>query len=319
MNSGTDIQEAVARLKAGDLVAIPTETVYGLAANALNPDAVLGIFKAKNRPAFNPLIIHVASMERAWEYVTDVPAAALKLAAAYWPGPLTLLLPKRVIVPDLVTAGSPLVAVRVPAHPLTRAVLEQLDFPVAAPSANPFGYISPTDAIHVQQQLGDKVSYILDGGTADVGVESTIIGFTAAGEPVLRRQGGLSQEAIESLIGPVQFLTHSESPESPGMLKSHYSPRTPLLMGNIPQLIQKYAKKRIGVLAFQTSPAEFTGSHEIILSPAGDLGEAAKNLFAALYALDAMGLDLILAEKVPHTGLGRAINDRLERAQSIHK
>lgn len=319
MNSGTDIQAAVAALKAGGVVAIPTETVYGLAANALNPDAVLGIFKAKNRPTFNPLIIHVASMERAWEYVSDVPEAALKLATAYWPGPLTLLLPKRDLVPDLVTAGSPLVAVRVPAHPLTRAVLEQLDFPLAAPSANPFGYISPTEATHVQQQLGDKVSYILDGGTATVGVESTIVGFTAAGEPVLRRQGGLSQEDIEILVGPVQFLTRSNSPESPGMLKSHYSPRTPLILGEMAALLRKHAGKQIGVLTFQQALDSVPKNQQIILSPSGDLGEAAKHLFAALHRLDAMGLELIIAEKVPSKGLGRAINDRLERAQAIHK
>lgn len=319
MNVGTDIERAAASLRAGQLVAIPTETVYGLAANALDPDAVLGIFKAKGRPTFNPLIIHVASLEQVARYVADFPPLARALADACWPGPLTLLLPKKAVIPDLVTAGSPRVAVRIPDHPLTRALLAQLDFPLAAPSANRFGYISPTDAQHVQGQLGEKIAYLLDGGPAKIGIESTIVGFDETGEAVLHRQGGISQETIEAITGPLQLLTAAERPQSPGMLKSHYAPRTPLLTGDIDTLIRQHAGKRIGILAFQTLYDGVAPDNQVCLSPTGNLDEAAKNLFAALHHLDALGMDLILAAQVPETGLGRAINDRIERARAAHK
>ena len=322
MNQGTDIEQAAAALQAGLLVAIPTETVYGLAAHALDPDAVLGIFKAKNRPTFNPLIIHVASVEQAARYVADFPALAQALAAACWPGPQTLLLPKKPVVPDLVTAGSDRVAIRVPDHPLTLALLERLDFPLAAPSANLFGYISPTDAQHVQAQLGDKIAYLLDGGPAKIGIESTIVGFDAAGRPVIYRQGGISQEAIEAITGPAGILTRADRPDqphSPGMLKSHYAPRTPLITGDIEALIRLHSEKKLGILAFQHPYDGVPPAQQRCLSPSGKLDEAAKNLFAAPHQIDAHGRGLSLAEKVRDTGLGRAINDRIERARFAHK
>jgi L-threonylcarbamoyladenylate synthase len=193
----TDIEKAKALLESGELVAIPTETVYGLAGNALNPDAVAKIFSVKNRPSFDPLIIHTDSLEKVRKFTLDIPAPLDRLAAHFWPGPLTLLLPKKPIVPDLVTSGLDTVAVRIPQHTLTLSLLEALDFPLAAPSANPFGYISPTTAAHVQDQLGDKIPYILDGGPSQVGLESTIVGLEN-GEVVVYRLGGLEVAAIES-------------------------------------------------------------------------------------------------------------------------
>lgn len=227
---GQEIGRAKAFLEAGNVVGIPTETVYGLAGNALNSDAVLKIFRVKNRPQFDPLIVHTDSLAKVETFVTAIPEPARQLADACWPGPLTLLLPKRDAIPDLVTAGLPTVAVRVPNHPLTLALLRSLAFPLAAPSANPFGYISPTTAAHVADQLGDRVPYILDGGPADVGLESTIIGFEN-GQTIVFRLGGLALELIERLIGPVSVRTHSTSnPKAPGMLSSHYAPRKPLIL-----------------------------------------------------------------------------------------
>ncbi len=315
---GRDLDRAAALLRAGQLVAIPTETVYGLAGNALDPGAVAEIFRVKNRPRFDPLIIHLASADRIPDYAAAFPAGARRLAAAFLPGPLSLLLPKRGIVPDLVTAGSPLVAIRVPAHPLTRALLAQLDFPLAAPSANPFGYISPTTPQHVARQLGDKIPYILDGGPSPVGVESTIVSFAEA-EPEVLRKGGLAVEEIEAVLGnPIRVRAHSSSnPQAPGMLKSHYAPRVPFRVGgDLEQLAQAHAQQRCGVLAFDRPLPGVPAERQRILSPTGDLAEAARNLFAAMRELDELNLDLIVAEWLPEQGLGRAINDRLRRAEA---
>ena len=191
--SGTDVERAKQLLCSGNLVVIPTETVYGLAGNALNPRAVAAIYEVKNRPSFNPLIIHTDRLEKVTEYVASVPRVAQELAQAFWPGPLTLLLPKTDKLPDIVTAGSDRVAVRIPKHPLALALLSELDFPLAAPSANPFGYISPTTVAHVEEQLGDKIAYILDGGSCSVGIESTIVGVEDNKLEVYRR-GGISIE-----------------------------------------------------------------------------------------------------------------------------
>ncbi|HHJ51145.1 MAG TPA: threonylcarbamoyl-AMP synthase [Phaeodactylibacter sp.] len=313
-----NLSAAKKALEAGQLVAIPTETVYGLAANALNEEAVLEIFRVKNRPAFDPLIVHVASWEQARSLTQgvapEVLAQAERLAKAHWPGPLTLLLQKSPEIPDLVTSGLPRVALRVPAHPLTLELLQMLDFPLAAPSANPFGYISPTRTEHVQRQLGDRIAGILDGGACRVGVESTILGFEQ-GRPVIYRKGGLSVEVIETLIGPVKVRAQSSSkPATPGMLKSHYAPRTPLVLGDLRELAQKYSGQRAGVLAFRQMLPGLPESRQRLLSPKGDLAEAAQRLFAAMHELDAMGLDVILAELLPEEGLGRAVNDRLRRA-----
>ncbi|WP_420155293.1 L-threonylcarbamoyladenylate synthase [Siphonobacter sp.] len=307
--TGTDIQQAKAFLEAGELVAIPTETVYGLAGNALDPAAVLSIFRVKNRPAFDPLIVHTNAFERLWEFVREIPEKALVLAEHLTPGPITFLLPKAESVPDLVTSGLDTVAVRIPRHEVSLSLLSQLAFPLAAPSANPFGYISPTTAQHVEQQLGKQIAYILDGGACEVGVESTIVGFEGD-QVIVYRKGGTPIERIEQLVGPVEVRAHSSSnPQAPGMLKSHYAPRTPLTLMN--DFVSVPHSDRIGVLSFQN---DYGRLHQEILSITGDFAEAAHNLFAAMRRLDALGLDRIYAELVPERDLGTAINDRIRRA-----
>jgi L-threonylcarbamoyladenylate synthase len=308
---GKDINKAKQLLEQGELVAIPTETVYGLAGNALDTNAILKIFTVKQRPQFDPLIVHVPSLQKAQGYVLDIPEKAVLLSKKFWPGPLTLLLKKNTIIPDLVTAGMDTVGIRCPDHPLTRELLQSLDFPLAAPSANPFGYVSPTTPWHVAEQLGDKIPYILDGGPCTVGIESTIVGFENL-EPVVYRMGGLSLEAIEEITGKVKVMAHSTSnPKAPGQLKSHYAPAKRLILGDLHVLLQKYPAHCSGILSFQH---DYHSPHQLILSPAGSIEEAAHNLFAALRQLDKMQVDVILAETVPDLGLGRAINDRLRRA-----
>jgi L-threonylcarbamoyladenylate synthase len=310
--TGSDLDVAKEFLIKGELVAIPTETVYGLAGNALNEKAVLSIFETKNRPAFDPLIIHTDSIEKAAIYVSDIPEKARILASRFWPGPLTLLLPKKDIVPDLVTSGLDTVAVRVPNHPLTLALLGQLSFPLAAPSANPFGYISPTKPEHVDQQLGDRIPYILDGGECEVGIESTILGFEND-ETIVYRLGGLDINEIESLIGPVVLMPHSTSdPKAPGMLKSHYAPRKPLHLYRRDEIVPGSAET--GYLMFDRYLDGADRKYQRLLSPNRDLKEAAHNLFAYLRELDALPVLEIKAELVPSSGLGLAINDRLQRA-----
>ncbi len=311
---GVDLTTAIRLLQEDELVAIPTETVYGLAGNALSPAAVVKIFEVKNRPAFDPLIVHLSGLDQLTEWVEKVDPPARRLAEAFWPGPLTLLLPRRPVIPDLVTAGSPLVGIRVPDQPLTLNLLAALPFPLAAPSANPFGYISPTTSRHVEAQLGDKIPYILDGGPCSIGLESTIVGFPE-GEPTIFRKGGVPVEAIESLLGPVAMRPFSTSnPQAPGMLKSHYAPHTPFLVGDIPELLARHSGRRIGLLTFRKTYAAVPPDHQIALSKEGDLAEAARRLFQAMRTLDDLPLEVILAEPAPEEGLGRAINDRLRRA-----
>ena len=308
---GSDLNKAISLLNAGELVAIPTETVYGLAGNAVDEKAVTKIFSVKNRPQFDPLIVHVPGLEQIGRYVDDVPEKAIILAKKFWPGPLTLVLKKKSIIPDLVTAGMDTVGIRCPNHKLTRELLVKLSFPLAAPSANPFGYVSPTTAQHVNGQLGEKISYILDGGTCPVGIESTIIGFEE-GDPVVYRLGGLSLEDIEATIGPVALRSHSTSnPKAPGQLKSHYAPGKKVILGNIEQLLKEYVEDETAVLSFSRN---FNNRFQFILSPSGQMDEAAQNLFTALRTLDKMPVRIILTELVPQSGLGRAINDRLRRA-----
>lgn len=323
---GTDLHAAERLLAAGELVAIPTETVYGLAANAFNEAAVLKVFAAKQRPAFDPLIVHVHSLEQVRAVVREIPPEAEALMKAFWPGPLTLVLPKQARIPDLVTSGLDTVGVRMPAHPLALALLRALPFPLAAPSANPFGYVSPTTAQHVADQLGARIPYILDGGACAVGVESTIIGWeseareegrrfgglsgTTRGQWVLYRPGGVPVEAIEEVIGAVRPQVKHVLPVAPGMLESHYAPRKPVFIGDIATLLREHPG-RAAVISFTRS---FDGWRNEVLSASGDLNEAARNLFAALRTLDAGEADVILAELFPNEGLGRAINDRLKRA-----
>jgi L-threonylcarbamoyladenylate synthase len=313
VQSGRDIQQAKRILEDGDLVAVPTETVYGLAGNALDVSAVLKIFQVKQRPAFDPLIVHVPDMSRLSLYVESIPEKAKILCEKFWPGPLTILFKKKNIIPDLVTSGLDTVGIRCPDHPLTRQLLSELNFPLAAPSANPFGYVSPTTALHVADQLGDKISYILDGGTCPVGLESTIVGFEGDAT-IVYRLGGLSLENIESVIGKVQLQAFSSSnPKAPGQLKSHYAPRKKVILGNLEEILKHYPLQTSGILSFQKN---YAAPFQYILSPEGKLDEAAHNLFTALRTFDKMGIDQILAEFVPDHGLGRAINDRLRRASA---
>ena len=297
----------------GDLVAIPTETVYGLAGNALVAETVAKIFEAKNRPSFDPLIVHTDSIESARKYVSEFPDWALILSEKFWPGPLTLLLPKKNIIPDIVTNGSDLVGIRVPNHPLTLTLLQSLPFPLAAPSANPFGYISPTSAQHVADQLENKISYILDGGNCTVGLESTIVG-SKNGKAAIFRSGGIPAEKIGELMGfEIEILMSSSNPQAPGMLENHYAPGKPLFVGNLADLINYYSGKKIGVISFHHNYLPQVNKC-LVLSSEGDLTKAASGLFAALREMDKSEVEIILTEKFPETGLGRAINDRLQRA-----
>ncbi len=329
MSIGTDIGLAAKLLLDGLTVGIPTETVYGLAANALNEDAVIQIFKIKNRPTFNPLIVHVHSIAEMEKYVTHIPEAARKLLQTFSPGPLTLVLPKKDIVPDLVTAGHSTVAIRIPAHPMLLELLKLLPFPLAAPSANPFGYISPTTAQHVYDQLGHQVPYILDGGECSVGVESTIVSFADENRLVVLRFGGITVEQLNEVltIDSPQSTVHSprstvdcglptvdSSPLAPGMLHSHYAPKTPFYLGDVDELMQNFNENETIIICFCKKNEKWPEAKQVILAPSGSLEEAAKNLFSTLRSMDKAGYRQIIASKVIEVGLGRAINDRLQRA-----
>ncbi len=313
-HTGTSIEEAAVWLHKGETAGIPTETVYGLAANALDAEAVVKIFSVKNRPTFDPLIVHIKSIEAMDEYGADIPDEARLLANTFWPGPLTLVVKKKHHIPDLVTSGLDTVGLRMPAHPLTLQLLHLLDFPLAAPSANPFGYISPTSAQHVFDQLQGRIPYILDGGPCRVGIESTIVGFEN-GQCVVYREGGIATEQLEAALGKPVAVQQSNTPHpvSPGMLESHYAPRTPLYVGDVETLAQQFPDTLIGIISLQKQYT-LPNSECIRLSPSGNMEEAAMHLFAAMRELDGGHADVILAEHMPDAGLGRAINDRLRRA-----
>jgi L-threonylcarbamoyladenylate synthase len=300
------IEAAAACLAAGGLVAFPTETVYGLGADARNGEAIARLYAAKGRPSFNPLIAHVADVEAA-RGLARFDAAADALAAAFWPGPLTLVLPKRPDsgVSDLALAGLDSLAVRVPAHPVARALLTAFKGPVVAPSANRSGHVSPTSAAHVLTDLRGRIDMLVDAGPCPVGVESTIV--ACLDEPTLLRPGGLSREAIERVLGRALAVAAfaEDAPLAPGMLSSHYAPKARL------RLDAEAAGPDEALLAFGPAPA---AGVTLNLSPRGDLIEAAANLFSHLRALDASGAKRIAVMKVPHEGLGEAINDRLARA-----
>lgn len=310
-----NVQEAVALLNEGELVAIPTETVYGLAGNIFNEKSIKGVFEMKGRPFFNPLIVHIKSLDYLKEVAVDVPENAYKLAEKFWPGPLTLVLKKNERIPDLVTAGKDTVAVRIPDHPLILELLESLDFPLAAPSANPFGCISPTQAQHVADYFPEELKMVLDGGICQRGIESTIVGFQD-GKTILYRYGSVAVEEIEAVVGDVFLITKNDTtPDAPGMLTKHYAPKTATyLTENVLDLISKYQGQKVGVLLLEDTLELDTSIQKIILSENGDLAEAAKNLYEALHQLDKMNLDVIVAQKMPSVGLGNSINDRLERA-----
>lgn len=302
-------------LESGDVVAVPTETVYGLAANAFDAAAVQKIFQIKGRPLFNPLIVHIKSITYLDTVAQNIPEIAYHLAAIFWPGPLTLVLEKKACIPDVVTANKNTVGVRVPSHPLILELLTALDFPLAAPSANPFGYISPTKASHVNDQLGPKIPYVLDGGNCERGIESTIIGFQN-NKAILYRVGAISKETIENEIGKIDEKTTSKaSPEAPGMLSKHYSPKTKFIVTeNIQSEIDKNSSTKIGLLLLRFNE-KWNAYPQKILSETGDMFEAAQNLYAKMHELDQMQLDCIIAEQMPNNNLGYSINDRLFRAQ----
>jgi len=309
-----DIQKAIQLLTDDELVAIPTETVYGLAGNVFSEKAIKHIFSTKKRPFFNPLIVHLPDIEALENIVAHVPDKATLLAAAFWPGPLTMVLKKNNKIPDIITAGKDTVAVRVPNHPVTLELLRQLSFPLAAPSANPFGSISPTKPSHVERYFKNDIKQILDGGPCKNGIESTIVGFEN-NEPVLYRLGALSIEAIEAVVGKVSVKNKKEqSPDAPGMLARHYAPSTQtLLVDAVADEIKKHTDKKIGILVFKDSlnNPSFT---EIVLSKKGSLQEAASKLYDSLHKLDNQKLDVIITERFPDSGLGKSINDRLQRA-----
>ncbi|MEO1010998.1 MAG: L-threonylcarbamoyladenylate synthase [Bacteroidota bacterium] len=315
-NITKDITLCQRLLQKGELVSVPTETVYGLGANIYDDIAIRKIFALKGRPFFNPLIVHIHHLDQLSTLTKTIPETARRLAGEFWPGPLTLILPKRPEISDLITAGKPTVAVRIPAHPMTLELLQKLDFPIAAPSANPFTCISPTTAQHVADYFGDRIPAILDGGACTVGLESTIIGFEGP-TPIVYRKGGISIEAIEALVGGVRLVTENEeAPQAPGMLLKHYAPRTKVVLNDTPQnALQAFEGHKVGILSF--TKKHFPGAiHVETLSQTGNLEEAAQKLFAALHRLDEARLDVIIAERFPEKGLGISINDRLERAEN---
>jgi len=329
--SDADLRLAAAALAVGDLVAFPTETVYGLGADAFNPVALARVFEAKRRPSFDPLIVHIADLAEL-ALVADLgaldgqaAARARLLSERLWPGPLTLILPKRPAVPDLATSGLPTVAVRFPAHPVARRIIELAGRPIAAPSANPFGYLSPTRAEHVREQLGDRVDYIVDGGPCSVGVESTVLDLCTE-PPAILRPGGTERERIEALIGPVATRTGTSAlPTAPGQLASHYAPRAQLTLYPRGGLAGRAFGPADAVVFFDPPAREAwlrnagpagtqAGPTLAVLSPTGSCLEAAAALFELLHRLDAAGCERINVERGPDAGLCVAVNDRLARA-----
>ncbi len=312
-----DVKYASDLLRKNELVAIPTETVYGLAGNIYSETAIRAIFQMKGRPLYNPLIVHIASRDQLNDFVINVPKVALKLADTFWPGPMTLVLEKKDNVPDLITAEKPTVAVRIPNHQLTLKLLANLDFPVAAPSANPFGRISPTKASHVVEYFDGKLKMVLDGGTCTKGIESTIIGFEND-KAVIFRLGSLSKDKIEQITGPIQLKNKAENnPVAPGMLSRHYAPKTPfVVVENATQYCDTIESKKLAVLKFQETVSVINNSivKTIVLSDSGSFEEAASNLYNAMHELDSLKVDCIVAELFPNTDLGTTINDRLRRA-----
>ncbi len=313
--TGTDITKAIDLLKKGELVGIPTETVYGLAANIEIHEAVAKIFEVKNRPSFDPLIVHLLEREQLDPICHSIPKEFYLLYKAFCPGPITFILPKKEKLSDLITAGHNTVGIRFPNHPLCRELLRESNLALAAPSANPFGYVSPTSAAHVDQQLGKKIPYILDGGECKVGLESTIIDLSKKEISILRL-GGLSMEEIEKVLGfkLKSSKISSSNPQAPGMLSSHYSPSKKVFFDQDIEENIEVDLNSIGAIRFKNYHPKIEKTNQWILSEKGDLNEAARALFKVLRETDTTDLEIIYAEKFPDTGLGRAINDRLKRA-----
>lgn len=310
-----DISKAVQLLNEEEVIGFPTETVYGLAGNAYSEKAITKIFKIKERPSFNPLIVHVKNKEQIHEIAYNIPPLAYELIHQFWPGPLTLILKKQPHISNLITANRDTVAVRMPNHPVALELLNQLPFPLVAPSANPYTAISPTQAVHVAQYFQNKIKYVLDGGHCSAGIESTIIGFDA-NRAIVYRLGSIPLEEIEAITGKIEIQNHNEkSPVAPGMTLKHYAPKTKVVLtSSIEEELKNQETKSIGLLRFSTFHAQIQPLQQRVLSPKQDLKEAAANLYQALHELDQLNLDGIIAERLPNVGLGRSLNDRLERA-----
>ena len=313
----TSVSEAARLLKEGEVVAIPTETVYGLAGNAFEPKALAKIFAAKERPTFDPLIVHIADIAQLSDIAKDIPDSAYKLAEAYWPGPMTIILPKKDCIPDLCTSALPSVAVRFPSHPIAQAIIKESGLPLAAPSANLFKHVSPTTAEHVAAQLADRIAGIVDGGPCSVGVESSIISLTGE-KPTVLRPGAITPEMFAKVLGDVAIKESTSKPGqpmlAPGQCDTHYRPQVPLYYGEIPvgyTLPEHTVRIAFGT---QTGPIPAT----VNLSATGDMVEATSKLYAFMHDLDKTEYDLILVDPIPNTGVGMALNDRLKRA-SIKK
>lgn len=310
-----DISIAADVLRSGGLIGFPTETVYGLAANALNEFAIDKIYKLKNRPSSNPLIVHTHSLEEVTKYVTHIPPSAFKLAKAFWPGPLTLLLPKNKLISHAVTAGSHLVAIRIPQHPLALSLLRSLDFPLVAPSANPYTRISPTSAQMVDDYFGEDLPCILDGGNCAKGIESTIVGFDS-NNTMVYRQGAISIDAIEFIVGKTKVLaTLKERITTPGIAPMHYAPRSKfLIIEDVLAFINDNKTCKIGFLGMGEKKIDHPDLEFVSLSLTSDLEEASMNLYQSMYYMDTLNLDYIVVNKFPETGIGKSLNDRITRA-----
>lgn len=315
---GKNIQKAAELIQKGEVIGIPTETVYGLAGNALNAQVVAKIFAIKKRPTFDPLIVHISDLRQV-ELLSKprLPESFYILARHFWPGPLTLVVKKSDLIPDIVTSGLDTVGIRMPAHPMTQQLLRLCGLPLAAPSANPFGYISPVTAEHVARQLGDQIPYILDGGRCQIGLESTIVDCTVTPVRILRK-GGISVEKIAEALGySPEVQTHStDNPKAPGMLSSHYAPRKKLILTDKENVFEQYKyDAHVAFIRYQ-APKERPFEQRILTTDNSD-AQAAMNLFYYLRELDELpNIHLIIAEKAPNHGLGPAINDRLQRAAS---
>lgn len=306
---GKDLDFAKDMLDNGGLVAIPTETVYGLGGNALNIDTIDKIFKLKKRPSNDPLICHTNSLSKIKRYVKQIPDEAYKLSEKFWPGPLTLVFEKKDLIPNKTTSNLNTVAFRIPDKEITLKLLSSLDYPLSAPSANKFGYISPTTTDHVYKNFDDGIDYILDGGRCELGIESTIIGFEN-NKTIVYRLGSLITEDIEKCVGEIALYSKKEN--FPGSFKSHYSPQKKLYLGDIEILANKYQNKRIGILCFDRYYDFVKEENQIILSKKSSLIEASKNLYSSLYKLDNMkNIDIILTTFVEDTLIGKTINNRL--------
>ena len=308
----TSVSEAARLLKDGEVVAIPTETVYGLAGNAFEPKALAKIFAAKERPTFDPLIVHIADIAQLTDIAKDIPDSAYRLAEAYWPGPMTIILPKKDCIPDLCTSALPSVAVRFPSHPIAQAIIKESGLPLAAPSANLFKHVSPTTAEHVAAQLADRIAGIVDGGPCSVGVESSIISLV--GEPTVMRPGAITPEMFKAILGEVKIKESTSKPGqpmlAPGQCDTHYRPQVPLYYGEVPAgyTLPEHTVR----IAFGTQAGPIPAT--VNLSATGDMVEATSKLYAFMHDLDKSEYDLILVDPIPNKGIGIALNDRLKRA-----